>query len=61
VKPNLLDQLNVSEYGLYRLQKPTQGTAPHHGSFNSLNSTHDVGWASFEDEESHGKRLIWKN
>ena len=35
-------------------QKPTQGTAPHHGSFNSLNSTHDVGWASFEDEESHG-------
>ena len=42
-------------------QKPTQGTAPPHGSFNSLNSTHDVGWASFEDEESHGKRLIWKN
>ncbi|XP_071136110.1 ralBP1-associated Eps domain-containing protein 1-like isoform X6 [Mytilus edulis] len=35
-------------------QKPTQGTAPHHGSFNSINSTHDVGWASFEDEESHG-------
>ncbi|CAG2224710.1 REPS [Mytilus edulis] len=23
-------------------------------SFNSINSTHDVGWASFEDEESHG-------
>ncbi|XP_052089917.1 ralBP1-associated Eps domain-containing protein 1-like isoform X4 [Mytilus californianus] len=35
-------------------QKPTQGTAPHHGSFNSINSTHEVGWASFEDEESHG-------
>lgn len=35
-------------------QKPTKETAPHHGSFTSINSTHDVGWASFEDEESHG-------
>jgi hypothetical protein len=41
-------------------QKSTQGTAPHHGSFNSLNSTHDVGWASFEDEESQLGDMTFK-
>ena len=41
-------------------KQPQQGTAPHHGSYNSINSTHDVGWASFEDEESHGMSIVTK-
>lgn len=32
-------------------------TGPSGGYVNSLNSTHDVGWASFEDEESHGTQF----